>query len=260
MGANHSTFPFISLSEVDSTNNYAMNLVRQGVARNFQCIWALHQNDGKGQRGNTWFSESGKNLTCSIIYFPLALEAVENFYLSMTVCLAAKKFLENHCTGVQVKWPNDLYIAGKKTGGILIENTLEKQNVKSSVIGVGINLNQKEFPDDIPNATSVFLNAGIILEIEPNLQLLYNSITEGLKKLDLKLYAEIKTEYLKSMYGIGIQLKFKDSIGEFTGVIEGVEDTGELIIKDEAGKLRRYIFKEVEMISDFELPIADLKK
>lgn len=225
-----------------------MNLVRQGVARNFQCVWALHQNQGRGQRGNSWFSESGKNLTCSIIFFPLSLEAVENFYLSMTVCLATKKFLENHCTGVKIKWPNDLYLAGKKTGGILIENTLEKQSVKSSVIGIGINLNQSAFPDDIPNVTSVFLNTGIIREIEPNLQLLYNLITEALKKLDLKFYSEIKSEYLKCLYGIGIHFKFKDSKGEFIGVIEGVEDTGELIIKDDAEKLRRYTFKEVEMM------------
>jgi len=97
-----------------------------------------------------------------------------------------------------------------------------------------------------------------MLEIEPNLQQLYNSITEGLKKLDSKLYSEIKTEYLKCMYGIGIHLKFKDSTGEFTGMIEGVEDTGELIIKDDAGKLRRYTFKEVEMISDFGLRNSDL--
>jgi BirA family biotin operon repressor/biotin-[acetyl-CoA-carboxylase] ligase len=248
MNANHLNFPIIRLSEVDSTNNYAMNLVRQGVARNFQCIWALHQNQGRGQRGNSWLSENGKNLTCSIIFFPLSLEATENFYLSMTVCLAAKRFLEKICNGVQIKWPNDIYLAGKKTGGILIENTLDKQNVKSSVIGVGINLNQSEFPADIPNATSVFLNSGIVQEIEPNLQLLYNSITEGLKKLDLKLYSEIKTEYLECLYGIGIQLKFKDSKGEFTGVIEGVEDTGELIIKDERGNKRIYAFKEVEMI------------
>jgi len=248
MTTNPLSFPFIKLNEVDSTNNYAMNLVRQGMARNFECIWALAQNQGKGQRGNTWLSESGKNLTCSLVYFPLSLEAINNFYLSMTVCIAAKRFLEKICKGVQIKWPNDLYINGKKSGGILIENTLEKQNLKCSVIGLGINLNQSEFPEDIPNATSVFLNTGKLQDIEESLHLLYDLLTEGLKKLDLKLFPEIKSEYLENLYGLGHSLKFKDINGEFIAAIEGVENTGELVLRDKAGSQRKYSFKEVELI------------
>jgi BirA family biotin operon repressor/biotin-[acetyl-CoA-carboxylase] ligase len=248
MSINQEAFPFIKLDEVDSTNNYAMNLVKQGWTRNFACIWAVDQTRGKGQYGNTWLTEAGKNLTCSIIFFPASLDVAENFNLSMSACLAAKKFLETHCSNVQIKWPNDLFISGKKTGGILIENLLEKQQVKSSVIGIGLNLNQTEFPADMPNATSVFLSTGTKLNVEESLVSLYVTVVEGLKKLDLKLHDEIKLSYLHSLYGLDISLTFRDANGEFTGVILGVEDSGELLIKDKSGKQRKYAFKEVEMI------------
>lgn len=223
-------------------------MVKEGWTKNLTCIWALEQNQGKGQRGNSWLSEAGKNLTCSIIFFPLSLDAVDNFYLSMTVCLAAKNFLQSYCQAVQIKWPNDLYLAGKKTGGILIENTLERKIIKSSIIGIGINLNQNEFPSDIPNATSVLLSSGTELDIEKSVLALYSSMVKGLKKLDGKLYAEIKRDYMNSLFGLGIQLSFRDIKGIFNGIIQGVEDTGELLIKDADGKQRKYTFKEVEMI------------
>jgi BirA family transcriptional regulator, biotin operon repressor / biotin---[acetyl-CoA-carboxylase] ligase len=248
MSPKQQAFPFIKLDVVDSTNNYAMNLVREGWDRNFTCIWAIDQNQGKGQRGNTWQSEAGKNLTCSIIFFPADLDALQNFYLSMSVCLAAKKFLLSFCKNVSIKWPNDLYLENKKTGGILIENVLEKQNIKSSIIGIGINLNQSEFAADIPNATSVFLNSQMLLNVENSAISLYHSIVEYLKKLDLKLRNEIKKEYLESLYGLGVSMKFRDSGGDFTGIIQGVEDTGQLIILDNNSKARKYYFKEVELI------------
>jgi BirA family biotin operon repressor/biotin-[acetyl-CoA-carboxylase] ligase len=248
MTSNQQSFPFIKLDAIDSTNNYAMNLVKEGWTKNLACIWARDQFQGKGQRGNTWLSEAGKNLTCSIIFFPESLDAAHNFYISMAVCLAAKKFLQASCQNVQIKWPNDLYLADKKTGGILIENTLEKENIRSSIIGVGINLNQKEFSADIPNPTSVLLNSGKELDIEKSVLALYSSIIESLKKLDLGLFNEIKHSYLQNLYGLGVQLSFRDLQGEFKGIIQGVEDTGELVIKDPEGKQRKYAFKEVEMI------------
>jgi BirA family biotin operon repressor/biotin-[acetyl-CoA-carboxylase] ligase len=248
MRTNQQSFPFIKLDVVDSTNNYAMNLVKEGWTKNLACIWARDQNQGKGQRGNTWLTEAGKNLTCSIIFFPASLDAGDNFFLSMVACLAAMKFLQSSCQDVQIKWPNDLYLAGKKTGGILIENTLEKENIRSSVIGIGVNLNQKEFPPDIPNATSVLLSSGKESDIEKSVLALYSSLVENLKKLDMKLYDEIKNSYLLSLFGFGIQLTFRDINGEFRGIIEGIENTGELLIKDTEGKQRKYAFKEVEMI------------
>ena len=248
MSTNPQSFPFIKLDVVDSTNNYAMNLVKEGWIKNLACVWAREQNRGKGQRGNSWLSEAGKNLTCSIIYFPEQLNAGDNFYLSMAVCLAAKKYLQAYSQEIQIKWPNDLYLAGKKTGGILIENTLERQRIKSSVIGIGINLNQQKFPSDIPNATSVLLSTGKESNLEKSVLSLYSSILEYLKKLDMKQYTEIKCSYLQSLYGLGVQLSFRDLHGTFKGVIEGVKDSGELLIKDIEGRQRKYAFKEVEMI------------
>jgi BirA family transcriptional regulator, biotin operon repressor / biotin---[acetyl-CoA-carboxylase] ligase len=248
MSAKQQSFPFIKLDVIDSTNNYAMNLVKAGQIRNLTCIWTLDQNRGKGQRGNIWLSEAGKNLTCSVIFFPSSLKASENFYLSMTTCLASRKFLQLSCNNVQVKWPNDLYVAGKKSGGILIENTLEKQDVRASILGVGINLNQTEFPSEILNATSVLLNSGKKSDIEKSLLTFYSLLVENLQILDQKRYTEIKESYMESLYGLGVMLHYKDTYGEFDGIIQGIEDTGELLIKDSKGKIRKYSFKEVEMI------------
>jgi len=248
MSPDQQFFPFIKLDVIDSTNNYAMNLVKDGWAKNLACIWALDQNMGKGQRGNIWQSEAGKNLTCSIIFFPDSLNAGNSFYLSMAACLAAKKFLESSCMDVKIKWPNDLLVSGKKAGGILIENILEKQIIRSSVIGIGINLNQREFPPDIPNVSSVFINSGKISDIEQSVHSLYSEMTGYLKKLDMKHYDELRQSYLQSLFGLDLQLNFRDSNGEFEGTILGVEETGEILIKTKAEQQRRYSFKEVEMI------------
>lgn len=247
MNTNQLSFPFIKLDVVDSTNNYAMNLVKGGWTKNLACIWAREQSQGKGQRGNTWLSEAGKSITCSIIYFPVRLDATANFFISMAACIAAKKFLETSCQEVLIKWPNDLYLRDKKAGGILIENTLEKQRIKSSVIGIGINLNQAIFPPAIPNATSVLLSSGKESDLEKSVLALYSSVVESLKKLDMKHYNETKQSYLQSLLGLGAELSFRDMQGEFRGIIEGVENTGELLIRDENGNQRKYAFKEVEM-------------
>ena len=168
----------ITLHSVDSTNNYAANLIKTSFVPEGTVIMAQNQNYGRGQRENKWISEPGKNLLCSYIFSPIDLNASSSFYLSMISALAAKETIEHFCSDsrVQVKWPNDIMLNDKKVGGILIENSIVKKDIKFSVIGIGLNINQTEF--NYSNATSVCLVSRSVRDLDKVL----NTLNEKLEK------------------------------------------------------------------------------
>ena len=147
---NRIDIPIEHINEVSSTNDYLAQLCERNKAQEFYTVITDHQLDGKGQRGNTWESENGKNLLFSMVLYPTALEANKQFYLSMLTTIsiidALSKYTDNFC----VKWPNDIYWKDKKIGGILIENELEGKYITQSIIGIGLNVNQEEFHSDAP--------------------------------------------------------------------------------------------------------------
>ncbi len=148
-------FPLIHLASVDSTNKYAAAILHKQDAGEGTVILADVQTSGKGQGDNIWLSDSGLNLLCSIILKPDFLPAYKQFYLSMCVATGIYDCLNDLGIQSQVKWPNDILIKGKKVAGILIENTILSQNLLTSVIGIGLNVNQVSFPPGIPNAASL---------------------------------------------------------------------------------------------------------
>ncbi|MBK6281348.1 MAG: biotin--[acetyl-CoA-carboxylase] ligase [Draconibacterium sp.] len=145
----------IFLTEVESTNNYANQLVLSKAAEHGTVVLAQYQKKGKGQQGNSWESEPGKNLLASIILFPDFLSAAKQFYLSKIASLSIVDFLKTETSGITIKWPNDIYIDNKKVAGILIENAIKGHNLSSSIIGIGLNLNQELFVTDAPNPVSL---------------------------------------------------------------------------------------------------------
>ena len=130
------------LKETTSTNDYLAHLCRESKAKEFYTVMAESQTKGKGQRGNSWESEAGKNLTFSTVLYPTALEARKQFCLSMLAALACHEALSNYTDGFSIKWPNDIYWKDKKIGGILIENELEGKYITQCIIGIGLNINQ----------------------------------------------------------------------------------------------------------------------
>lgn len=160
----------IKLKEVDSTNNYLKELLSkseplpEGTA-----IMADNQFAGRGQQNSVWQTEVGKNISASIYLKPSGLALNKQFYLNMAVSLAVSEALSHFIPqGIKIKWPNDMYYLNKKLGGILIENTLTGSSIKSSVIGIGLNINQEDFAEDISHkATSVFriLHREVQLEV-----------------------------------------------------------------------------------------------
>jgi BirA family transcriptional regulator, biotin operon repressor / biotin---[acetyl-CoA-carboxylase] ligase len=239
----------IFLPQVDSTNNYAMNLVKQGWKSNQTVVWTEEQVSGRGQRGNIWISEAGMNLTFSMIVYPANLPAWQFFYLSMACSLAIEEFVSRYCRDVSIKWPNDIYIGAKKVAGLLIENTLEQDWIKASVIGTGINLNQVSFPENLPNPVSIRLSNGRHMDIRQSLEELYLLMTRWLSDLKGERNRQLRDKYVQHLYGSGQVRTYRDSIGSFNAAIEGVEESGELLLRDSSNRLRKYSFREVELVN-----------
>lgn len=147
---------FNILENVDSTNNYAMQKIHEGMAKHGMCWFALNQFNGKGQRSKIWVSNPGENVILSTVIVPSTKFKIHEFYFNAIVATSVRNVLQSICSPkVEIKWPNDIYINDKKAGGILIENKINSTQWRWSVVGTGININQQEFGEN-NNATSVF--------------------------------------------------------------------------------------------------------
>jgi len=232
------------LDRVDSTNNYCMRLANDSESEGI-AVAAHFQEQGKGQRGNTWESEDSKNLTFSLLLRPVFLKVEEQFLVSKMIALSIIEWLKINNVDALIKWPNDIYVGEKKIAGILIENSFSGPMLEVSILGVGLNLNQIEFSKDIPNPTSMFLLTGnqyrpeiVITEIMVSIQMRYMQLMYGLKDL-------VSNDYLKSLYKYQQLSDYATSEGKFKAKIVGVKPTGELILETEQGQIKSFGFKEV---------------
>ena len=239
------------LKEIPSTNDYLKKLCQEGKAREFHTVLAESQTAGKGQRGNSWEAEAGKNLTFSTVLYPTALEANKQFCLSMLAALACHEALDNYIDGFSIKWPNDIYWKDKKIGGILIENELEGKYIVQTIIGIGLNINQETFYSDAPNPISLKQILGVEVRLEEVLTKVVHGIIGGYRQLENNFDVTsqaISTLYRKHLYRREGLFPYRDAQGEFLAEYQDVELGGHLILKDEQGTLRRYAFKEVNFI------------
>ena len=229
-------------NSLDSTNNVALSHLPDIPSGTV--IAAREQTAGRGQRGNTWFTEPGKNLTFSIVLKPSALSAGEAHLLNYLASVAVAEFLESYGVQCSIKWPNDIYVGRKKICGILVENSLSGGNVAASVIGIGININQKDFPQ-LANATSLSLATGREYVLEDCLKAFMAVFESWEPRLE-----GLPEAYTSRLFQKGVQARYIDYLrdgAEFTGTIQGVTPDGRLIIHD--GTVERlYRFKEVGYI------------
>ncbi|MVN20240.1 biotin--[acetyl-CoA-carboxylase] ligase [Mucilaginibacter sp. HMF7410] len=208
-------------------------------------IMAEQQTAGKGQQQNGWHSEAGKNLTFSLLLLPGFLMLANSFDLLTAISLGVIKPLQKILgKDTCIKWPNDIYYGQKKLGGILIENVLAGKNIKHSIIGIGININQENFPGHLPNPVSVKQ----ILQKECSLKEVLLQICAGIEFYYLKLKAgkseEIKQEYLDNLYGFRKTLQFKANNEVFEGEIFAVNHFGFLGVK----KQKETVFYDLKQI------------
>ncbi len=232
------------ITETDSTNRLLKEMLRSEKLPEGFLLSTDFQSAGKGQPGNSWESETGKNLLFTLLLYPHSIPIQQFFMISQITSLTIKKALDSYCDDIRIKWPNDIYWKDKKLGGILIENSLMRDRIEQSFIGIGLNINQEQFLSDAPNPISLRQITGK----EQNRE----AILEALHKELLQLYQqhnteEIQKEYHQHLYRNKGYHPYTDSeSGElFSAKIIAVQMDGKLILEDETGKTREYYFKEV---------------
>ena len=272
------------LESVDSTNSEAKRRISD--IDNLSVLSALSQSEGRGQKGNKWSSVPGENLTFSIVLkfgeqtageLRLAVTAREQFVLTEITSLSIVEFLSRHGIKAKIKWPNDIYVGDKKICGVLIENSLRGKNLSSSIIGIGLNVNQRNFDVNLPNPTSMILETGIEEDIRscleefmdifqgyleyrlPNLREHYLSYlwryNTQARYIDLTLQASQKLQADSEDESEQLSQRLMPTLEgelpgrEFTGIIRGLSPIGHLVVEDiEKGELKEFAFKEISYI------------
>lgn len=202
------------------------------------------QSYGKGLGENSWVSEPGKNLTFSYFLKPERIEAASQYVINMAVAKAVRSFLEDKLNmKVHVKWPNDILVDEKKICGVLIQHALMGSEILYSVIGVGLNVNQVDFPDFAREATSMSLIFGETYNLEILLKELSTELSSAFQNLDKK--EDLKTDYLKHLYRNGEWHKYVLRGDEIKGCIIDINETGLLLLKDEEGQVHACDLKEL---------------
>jgi BirA family biotin operon repressor/biotin-[acetyl-CoA-carboxylase] ligase len=234
----------IHLSSVQSTNTYLAGELKKATFPQEMAIVADYQEGGKGRGGNQWYSQPGKNLLMSILLFPAFLSASSQFHLTRVVSLALMDLLKWLGTAPVIKWPNDILTGGKKIAGILIENGVTGTTISHTIMGVGLNLNQQEFPEYPLRATSLLLETGNRKEPLEVADRLLEAIMARYGQLESGSADLLVEEYLEHLCGLDTPGEFLSEGEWFRGIIRGVNDFGELLVERD-GKTRSYGFQDI---------------
>ncbi len=238
----------IHIVATTSTNSTLDELCNQQNVPELTCVYTDFQSEGRGQRGNKWESENGANLLFSIAFFPDFLPANQQFYLSQVNALALQETLSQYADDITVKWPNDIYWKDMKLCGTLIENDLTGMNISRSIAGTGVNLNQKKFVSDAPNPVSLSQITGNTYHIETILRQILERTAHYYEMLQKGMGTEIAKRYCAVLYRREGLHTYRDANGVFLARIVEIQPTGRLILEDDKGTIRPYLFKEVACI------------
>lgn len=231
----------VHFEELTSTNDEAM----RGDYPHNTLIVTNRQSAGRGQRGNRWESQSDENLTFSLVLEPHHIPVIEQYRISMMAALAASDAICSWGVDCRIKWSNDLYVGDCKIGGILIEHTLMGETLTKSVVGIGINVLQREFPINLPNPTSLVNENCDNCVPEELLHTFAEKFTKRYSQSTTQLY----TDYMARLWRLGVMADFSDKNGRFKAEIVKVNPlTGMLTLRTIAGNYREYWFKEVEFL------------
>jgi BirA family biotin operon repressor/biotin-[acetyl-CoA-carboxylase] ligase len=242
----------IELDEITSTNTHAMQLIKQGNVAEGTVVWAHFQSLGRGQLGNTWQAEKGKNLTFSLVIHPNFLPAEKQFYLSKITSLAVLGMLTEYLPvsqyDIQIKWPNDILVNKQKITGILIESVLRGNFVQNSVIGIGLNINQKDFAGLGKAATSLSLLLKKDFDQKTVLALFCKHFEVLYLNLKQNKFEWINKCYLNNLYRFNELANYKAPGKIFSAKLMHVEESGLLVLITEENDICKFNFKEVEFI------------
>ncbi|AUC85067.1 biotin--[acetyl-CoA-carboxylase] ligase [Polaribacter sp. ALD11] len=240
----------IKLNAIDSTNSFLKELAVNSTVDNFTIVVTDSQLKGRGQQGNSWVSEPCKNLMFSVFVRFEGLGVLEKKYLNFAVSLALFDALEDvSIPSVCIKWPNDILSGNKKICGILIENSLKGTEISSSVIGIGLNVNQTIFPDYLKKASSLKLITDKSYNLDKLLKQIILKFKARIALLNAKNFKTLEVDYLNVLYKKNIPTMFKDSEDVlFMGIIRGISNHGKLQIETEEEVILEFGIKEVSFL------------
>lgn len=239
----------IHVESVDSTNSYASEMLRQIELAEGTLIYTFEQLNGRGQRGNTWESEPLKNVALSLVLYPKFLAVDKQFLLTKIISLAVADLMAEMLESVinpreiSIKWPNDIYVNDKKIAGILIENMLKEATIQSSIVGIGINVNQRDFNSS--NATSLALLSDKEFKLMQVIEQLCVFIEVRYLQLKSNKLESIDNAYLKRLYRFEEWGNYKSQEAVFEGKIKGVSQIGKLQVEMRSGEIKEFDLKEI---------------
>lgn len=242
----------LSFPDLPSTNQYAQYLASKTRPRHGTVIIADYQSHGQGQNGRSWYGSRGENIYLSTILFP-RIRAKDLFCLNASFALALRDcagfFVGGQSGHVRIKWPNDVYVNAHKVGGILIQNSLSGETVRWSIAGFGLNVNEGNFPPDLPNPTSLRLLNNQVHDLDHVKKKLLECSQERYEELNTKPKAHIMGEYLQNLLGRGARHTFETikPATQFEAQIEEVDSSGRLVLRTDEG-VKAYRHGEVSML------------
>lgn len=234
------------VEEAGSTNSLLADMARKGEAQDGCVVAARSQSAGRGQRGNSWESEPGKNLTFSMLFAGRDIDVSRQFFISEAVALGVAEVLSEELASsgveVRVKWPNDIYIGDRKVCGILIENSLTGRRVDRSIAGIGVNINQEVFHSDAPNPVSLKQIDSIERDTDEILERIASTVLANMECVN-----GLHSRYMASLWRRNGFHRYIDNIKEeeIKARIKDVRPTGHLILELPNGEEREFAFKEV---------------
>lgn len=240
----------IKLNAIDSTSSFLKELSKDSILENYTVVIANEQTKGRGQQTNTWVSEPNKNLTMSMFVTGLDLKINRQKYLNFAVSLAVFDLLSHqNIRALTIKWPNDIMSVHQKICGILIENAIKNQKIQSSIIGIGLNVNQVQFPDFLKQASSLKLLTNKHYNLDALLKELLNHLKKRITLLRNKDYQQLENDYLNVLYKKNCPTMFKNSRAQlFMGKIIGISSLGNLLIELENETIQEFGIKEVSLV------------
>lgn len=239
----------IKLNAIDSTNDFLKNLSRNESLENFTTVVAQSQTKGKGQMGSVWNSESGKNLIMSILVKDLLRTIEEIFHLNVAVSVAVSQVLADlDIPNISIKWPNDIMSYNKKIAGILIENSFKSDNKIESIIGLGLNVNQKDFYN-LPKASSLSLVTDAEFDLDMILEKVVFQIKRNCFLISSRQTPILWKSYHDNLFKKGVPMPFEDDKGkQFMGIIQEISNDGNLKLLLEDDSIKHYGVKQIQML------------
>tara|TARA_R110002050_G_scaffold200591_1_gene335507 strand:- start:51741 stop:52487 length:747 start_codon:yes stop_codon:yes gene_type:complete len=235
------------VEETTSTNELAALALKSAKVIEGAMFSANNQTKGKGQRGRVWESHPGQNILVSYVFFPVFLKASEQFALIKAVSLTVKDLLDKYLMDkVKIKWPNDIYVNDLKIAGILIESSMKGDYMGSSIIGIGLNVNQKNF-GNVENGTSVILETGKGCDVN----MFRNELSYHLERRYRMLKKDPKSmdgEYQNALYRRNIKTKYLINDSEKEMTLIGVDDLGQIVLQNDMKQQIAFAMHQVRMI------------